>query len=214
MENHLKKLRLNREWTLEYAAKLAGTSNQHLHRLESGKARLNVDWIEKFSEVYNVQPSEILSYAGSSKKLPDKISTLKRRNFDSTNETHFGPTMVPLLGVANGSSEALVLNFDEPIGEVPMHPKQKGMKGAYSFETRGESMWPRYKPGEIVYALINSQPKKGEDCQIVLNNNDSYLKVFVKQTNKEVFCSQYNPLKEIKWALSDVKAIHAVVGRG
>lgn len=144
----------------------------------------------------------------------NKKSPLKSSTGGSKEDTQFGPDMVPVLGVANGSSEALVLNFDEPIGEVPRHPNQAGMMGSYAFEARGESMAPRYFPGDTVYAIKNKQPKKSQDCHVVLTNNESFLKTFSKQTAKEIICTQYNPVREVRWSLSEIKSINAVVGRG
>lgn len=126
----------------------------------------------------------------------------------------FGPDTVPILGQANASSKATILNYDEPIGEALRHPNQKGVKNAFYLMIYDESMSPRYYPGERAAVNGGSMPIAKSDCIIELNNGEVYIKQFVKTTAKEVICSQLNPKQEWKRLLSDIKAIHAVVGRG
>lgn len=122
--------------------------------------------------------------------------------------------MISVLGNANGSGEAVILNFDDPIGEAKRHPAQEGMRGAFALHTRGESMTPRYFPGDLVYVIANQPPAREQDCIVEMQNGESYLKVFVKITEKEVICRQYSPAKEWTRPASEVKSVHAVVGRG
>lgn len=210
MENNLRKLRKSKNWTLEYAAKLAGTTNQHLSRLETGTARLNVDWIEKFSEIYKIDASEILN--ASQKPFP--LQKEYPATMSDSIPVQFGPDTIPILGHANGSNDAVMLNTDSEIGRALRHPNQQGMKGAFALYACGESMTPRYMPGELVYAASKKPPIRGQDCIIELNNGEGYLKQFDKIESDEVLCKQLNPAKTWKRQLSDVKAIHAIVGRG
>jgi phage repressor protein C with HTH and peptisase S24 domain len=132
----------------------------------------------------------------------------------SMGDIPFGPDVVPVLGNANGSSEAIMLNVDEPIGELPRHPNQFNMKGAFAVYARGESMYPRYKSGDPVYAIANRPPARGQDCLVEMTNGEGFLKEFIKQTEEYIICEQFNPPGEWKRKLSDIHAIHAIVGRG
>lgn len=121
---------------------------------------------------------------------------------------------IPILGNANGSKEAVMLNFSDPIGKVKRYSSQENVKGAFALYARGTSMYPRYKGGELVFLVPNREVTIGNDCVVELNNGEAYLKEFVKRTDKEIICRQFNPAKEWKRPLSEIKAIHAVVGRG
>lgn len=145
---------------------------------------------------------------------PQIESGLTRMQPRARTDSEFGPKMVSILGHANGSREALILNFDEPIGEAPQHPHQKGVKNGFALYTKGESMSPRYTPGELVYAIGNRQPLPNQDCIVELKNGEGYVKQFVRLTEKELICRQFNPEKEWKRPASEIKAIHAIVGRG
>lgn len=160
-------------------------------------------------------PPEIKSIYSQTKniKIPSE-SSLQPKVADDIENISFGPDMIPILGNANGSTEALVLNFDQPIGQILRHPNQKGMKGAFALYARGESMSPRYMPGEPVYVIANKPPQKGQDCIVEMKNGESYLKIYTKQTEAELICRQLSPDKSWKRLLMDIKSIHAVVGRG
>lgn len=137
----------------------------------------------------------------------------RRNNIGTVADIQFGPDTVPILGSANGSSEAFVLNFDEPIGEILRHPGQKNMNGAFAIEVRGSSMTPRYKAGWIVYPIANKYPRPDQGCIIEMKNDgEAFLKVFIRETEKEIICMQYNPEKEWKRLKSDIKALHSIAG--
>lgn len=61
MDNRIKVLRDARGLSLEDLAMAAGTSNQQVSLLESGKRRLTVDWLLRLSHALNCHPWEIVS---------------------------------------------------------------------------------------------------------------------------------------------------------
>lgn len=214
MDNNLRKIRQNKDLTLDAAAKMAGTSNQHLSRLESGKSRLNVDWIEKFSEIYSVEPGEILSKGRSQKQDSNKKSMLNDSTIGSREKVSFGPDTIPLLGTANGSGDAIIINFDEEISRIMRHPNQANVKLAYAVIVYGDSMSPRFKHGEKAYINGDREPIKDQDCIIDMNDGTAYIKTFLRKTDKEIICEQINPHKEFRRPIKDVKTLHVISGRG
>lgn len=214
MKNAIRILRLQKGWTQkDLMGRLKGWSQPDVSRAELGVTPLGEEEIRQLSEVFDVGVGEILGE--SEKKIKNQEeSRLPTATEGSMSPVSFGPDMVPILGSANGSSEALILNFDEPIGEIMRHPNQKGMKGSFAVLMRGESMYPRYKEADPIFAIYNRPPSRGQDCLIELTNGESFVKCFIKKTAKDLICEQYNPASEWKRKLADVKAMHAVVGRG
>lgn len=123
----------------------------------------------------------------------------------------FGPDLVPIFGHANCSQDAVMINFDEPIGWAPRHPAQAGAENAFNIQVVGDSMSPRHRHAEIARVNGGQIPLRGQDCFIEMNNGEGYLKIYERQTAKEIICNQLNPEKEWKRPLSEVRAIHAVV---
>lgn len=143
-----------------------------------------------------------------------EIQHLQPRIANVMEKVQFGPDTIPILGHANGSQDAVILSMDDEIGRVLRHPKQQGMNSCFAVYARGESMYPRFKPGQILYAVKDKPANHGEDCVIELNSGESFVKEFVKLTTKEIVCKQFNPPKEWKRPISDLKSIHAIVGTG
>lgn len=59
MKNRIKELRLSKGLTQEKLAELLGTSKGMVSMLEVGDRRLNTDWVEKLTIIFDCNPSEI-----------------------------------------------------------------------------------------------------------------------------------------------------------
>ena len=127
----------------------------------------------------------------------------------------FGPDEVPVYGYAAGTTDdALNLHNGAEIGRVARHPKQAGINKAFAVYVVGESMAPRFKPGQTLYILPGRWPAAGEDVVVELENGDGYVKEYRRRTQKEIICWQYNPGGEWRRLLSQVRAVHSVAGTG
>lgn len=78
-------------------------------------------------------------------------------------------------------------------------PALQGDRDAYAIYFHGESMVPRFRPGEIGFAQPSRPPAPGDDVIIQLNGGESgevesvIVKQLVRQTAKEVVLEQFNP---------------------
>lgn len=125
------------------------------------------------------------------------------------------PGMVPLYGWVGAASDGRLTMADQSLrGYVPMHPNQAHMKDAFALEVSDISMSPRYEPGEIVYVAPHRWPTRGQDCVLVTTDAHGFLKRYLKRDEAAVHLHQLNPDKEISFPLTEVEAVHAVVGRG
>ena len=60
MQNRIKELRKARGLTLQQLAEQVGSSNQQISQLETGRRRLNLDWLERLSSALDCQPLELV----------------------------------------------------------------------------------------------------------------------------------------------------------
>lgn len=86
------------------------------------------------------------------------------------------------------------------------------VENAYAVYHAGESMSPRYEAGETL--IINPNRPVRSGCYVVIQfyDNTALVKRFVRQTASHLICEQLNPPQERQFLLSDVRAIHRVVG--
>lgn len=205
-KNNIKQLRISKGLSQAKLGEIIGRDQSLISKLEKGQIDFDMNMADKLSAAFGVPIDHL--------RMPPKESSLHLPNLGSISEAQFGPGTVPILGHANGSHEAIVINMDSVIGQAPRHPNQHGLRDGFALYAAGESMSPRYRSGELVYVAAKKPPISGQDCVVEMNNTDGFLKEFVRYTEKEIICKQLNPPKDWKRPLSEIKAVHAVVGRG
>lgn len=126
---------------------------------------------------------------------------------------------IPLYGFAAASPFGPIhLDHDQAGETVARHPAQGRGADAFAVRVWGESMAPRYEPGEIAYCVRGQHPRRGQDVIIELKSGDAYLKTYEGQRDGVVRLKQLNPPpgegEHAAVALKEIAALHAVVGRG
>jgi len=75
-KNFIRDLRKARKLTLQQLADLVGTSNQQISNHESGKRKLTIEWLEKYSAALKCNPVDIIS--GQTEQDPELESLIAR----------------------------------------------------------------------------------------------------------------------------------------
>jgi phage repressor protein C with HTH and peptisase S24 domain len=136
-------------------------------------------------------------------------------------EPHAAPRlgqMLPVYGVGVGGEDGRYRFNGERIGNVERPPILDGVANAYAVFVAGESMVPRYRPGETVWVHPHLPVKRGDDVIVQLHPEneadppEGYIKEFVTRTPSMVILKQYNPECEIEIDRALVKSIHVIVG--
>ena len=120
---------------------------------------------------------------------------------------------IPIYGAAAQLPQAVGLG-NQPIGHTPRHPAQADMKDAFAFYAVDDSMAPRYRLGELVYGVANKPPARGQDCLVELHSGMGFLREFSARTGDSLLCRQLAPARDWEQPAQEVKALHAIVGRG
>jgi phage repressor protein C with HTH and peptisase S24 domain len=130
------------------------------------------------------------------------------------------PENVPVRGTVRGGSEgSFELNMGETIEYVRRPISLVGKGEVYALYVEGDSMAPRYEPGEIVLVYAARPPVIGRDVVIQVrpkvegDNPQAYLKRLVRRTDREITVEQFNPRKTRTFKLADVLSIHLVLTR-
>lgn len=142
---------------------------------------------------------------------------------------------VPLLGTAYGGEwsdgvEMTELHLSEVLDYLARPPSLDNDADSYAVEIVGESMAPRFEPGERVWVSPKSPVRPGDDVIVQLRNGrDSVgedadpahsdrvatvlIKRIVRQNSKFVELMQFNPPETFTVEVERVAAIHRVRGR-
>lgn len=140
---------------------------------------------------------------------------------------------VPLLGSAFGgdwedleSVEMTELHLAEVLDYLDRPPSLAGDPEAYCVEIVGESMAPRFEPGERAFVSPRAPARIGDDVVVQLINDSGgedsdiarevtmvLIKRLVKRTAAFVELEQFNPPKTFKVPVERIRRIHRVRGR-
>lgn len=122
--------------------------------------------------------------------------------------------LAPVYGAVHaGDPSAIAFTPDHPDDWKPLHPNQLGYRDPFYLEVHGESMSPRFEPGEKAPAVRGVQPGKGQVCVVEMHDGAMILKYYMGRTEDALRLSELNPApREFTVHLADVRAVHAVVG--
>ncbi|MDB5617059.1 S24 family peptidase [Tardiphaga sp.] len=130
--------------------------------------------------------------------------------------SQLGDFDVEVRGISVGGSDDEFYFNGEVIDHIRRPPGIKRAKNVFALNVSGDSMMPRYEPGEPIY-VQRANPAVGDYVVVELYPEDeghagkSFLKQLVRRTGRRVTCSQFNPPKEVEFDAGEVKEIFRVL---
>jgi phage repressor protein C with HTH and peptisase S24 domain len=180
--------------------------------------------------------------SGKTTRLPRSIipvtsEQLRRRKEDlSTIDEIFGPNaridptklqqptrlgkLLPVLGEAAGGTNGDFIFNGTILDYVACPPSLENVSGAYAAFVNGESMSPRYRPGETVFIHPGKPPRRGDDVIVQIHPDEEdapprgYIKEFVGWSGNKLTLRQYNPESQLSFERDEVVSIHPIVLAG
>lgn len=104
--------------------------------------------------------------------------------------------------------------------EVLCPPQLSHVNNAYGVQVSGDSMYPRYEDGEIVYVDPSRRVKKGDYvvAQIMMENEtdlpQAFVKKFIRHNEQELVLEQFNPAKNLTFPHKRVVSVHYIALAG
>ncbi len=121
---------------------------------------------------------------------------------------------LPVMGTVIGGEDAFYFNEGEPKEFIVRPPSLIGVSNAFALYVHGESMEPRYYAGEVLYVNPNRPLAKGCFVAVEMTNDRGLIKQFVRRTDDFLVLTQFNPPKEIRLPVAEVKRIYRITGSG
>lgn len=215
----LRELREQAGLSRDGLARLAGTSAGQIQKLELEERKLTIQWMARLAPHLNATTADFLPRSPAAKAQ-------RGGGEDALYETQRGfrqepaelPETIPILGTAEGGEDGWSLFNGEVIGEIARPPALAGVAKAYALYVRGESMEPRYHPGEIIfihpskpsprgtYVLVQARPRTEGDPPRAI------VKRMVKDLETKLVLEQLNPPRQFEVPRRDIVCIHRIVG--
>ena len=126
-----------------------------------------------------------------------------------------GARKIPLYGAAEAGLGFDVSDITEPIDRIDCPVALADATNPYAVFVAGESMSPRFEPGEIVFVHPGRPIRKGDDVIVQLHADSrvhAILKRYVSRSDDALTLEQINPARKISHKNEAVKAVHKVIG--
>lgn len=208
----LAELRAAAGLSLEEVAARAKTTRQQIHKLERGERRMTPEWAQRLGPIFGAGWHELL---GLPPALPgmDITPTPDSRHPPALPQRHEMPRDVPVFGTAMGANGegAFTINLTGQVDTVRRGPGIANSRGVFAIYVEGESMVPRFQPGELVYLDKHRPIRIGDDVVLVVasprtgDEPRSYLKRLVRRTADRWICEQFNPPKTVEFEVAALK---------
>lgn len=206
------------------ASRDAGGSDSLLQNILSGKSRsLRSDFVEPVARVLQVSASWLLTGEGDS---PAPAAGAPRDEFRLAPDAvppqrNASPKDVPVMGTVAGSElgrGAFQLTSDV-VDYVRRPAGLMGAKDVYALYVEGDSMVPRFEPGDLVFVHPHRKPRGGD--YVVIQEPDSnngeprgFIKRLVGITAKLIRTEQFNPKANLDFINRPGTVLHKVLTDG
>ena len=199
-------------WSQERLAGLAGTTQQTIDRIERGLFKRTPSALPKIAHALGVNLYDLDPSLGQGVPRASGGRVDDRTEFGLPNH---GPRDLPVYAAAEGGQGTVIVTT-EAVDWVRRPAPLATAKGGYAILVVGESMVPRYRPGDTL--LVNPHiPARREDGVVLYAGEVSgdvraTVKEFVRSTEKHWVVRRYLPETEIKLLKTEWPIIHVVVG--
>lgn len=198
-------------------AEAIGTNRQNVTRWSKGQRKLTVAWAKKIAPVVNSTPEKLLLEGDTSVPLTIRPSGPEQSDVEKVGEgwPDVGDDWMDVRGVTVGGADA-GFYFGDVIDQVRRPPGIRNAKNVAALNATGDSMVPRFRPGELVYVQLR-EPAPGDDVVVELypeNEGDApkaFLKEMTKTTGRKLYCKQHNPKREIEFDRGEVHRLWRVL---
>ena len=194
----------------EELGQAVGLSDAAIGKIERGET-LRPNNLAAFSGPLNISADELRALTGQ-KDIFKRMRELRRQP-PARSET----ATIPVLGAAYGGPSGDIIGVQNEVERIARPPNLAGVHDAYAVYVRGESMAPRYLPGELVCVNPHKPVPRGAYCVVQIGHageppSEAYIKQFVDHDREFYRFLQLNPARELTWPTMDVAALHLIVG--
>jgi transcriptional regulator with XRE-family HTH domain len=208
----LKRIREQRDLSLDDVAEAVGLSSSQISRFESEQREPRLGEIVSMANFLGVSPAEIYPELA---KLADEF---KEKPVTVVKKQDRNPTLpgIPVFAAAEGGNGELVVSTD-PLDYVTRPWYLGEVQDAYAVVVTGESMSPAYEPADL--AIVNPRLSylRGKDHVFTMQSEDgtfrAMLKRLVKATEDEWVVEQFNPPKQFSLPRNRWSSARRVVGK-
>jgi phage repressor protein C with HTH and peptisase S24 domain len=223
--NGLRAAMAEKGYGLTQLAKAVETSKQNISRWRDEEQKLPVPMARKIAVVLDTTAAQLLladepngAAERSPRPAPEPNARPSLDHVVPDLSRLGGPRNVPVFGTSVGGGEDdSDFEFNgETIDNLPRPASIAHRDKVYAMYVEGESMWPKYEPGDPIYVDPSRAPRPGEYCVVEVlpeqegGRGKGFIKRLVRRTPTKVIVEQFNPRKELEFEAKKVR-LHRVI---
>ncbi|QKC83243.1 S24 family peptidase [Mesorhizobium sp. NZP2077] len=219
--NRLKLVMKSRRLTNEGLAEKIGSHSVTISKLRGGVLKLDDEWRARIAAGVGIDEIALFGTEPLPEPAPFEIYVSPKKAVRKGKPTKAPASAndnitIPLYGLAAGSMQGAHTMSSDRVDDIPCPPGLRDVFGAYALITRGESMIPRYFPGDRLYINPNQPLHQGDHVvvQTRLHDNsgtETWVKRYDGEDEGEYRLYQYNQPAEIRFKKRFVTYIHRVL---
>ncbi len=121
---------------------------------------------------------------------------------------------LPVIGAVKGGTEGFYFNEGDPKEFVERPVALVGVANGFALYVDGDSMEPRYFAGEILYVNPNRPISRNCFVAVEMRDGQGLIKQFLRRTDDHIFLRQFNPAKDLRLAVRDLKRMYRITSSG
>lgn len=119
---------------------------------------------------------------------------------------------LPVLGHAEAGGDGAFFDNGTPQAFIERPCFLLGNRRAYALYVNGDSMEPVFAHGHLLYVNPLRPPARGDDVVVQLTDGQAFVKRLLGRTGDSLVLHQFNPERERRFALNELRAVHPVIG--
>ena len=177
--NIIRELRLKRGLSQFELAKICGVHQTAISQWEKGRTSPDAEMLSLLSDYFNVSVDLLLG---------------KARGYEKN--------MVPVLGYVKAGIP--IEAVEEVLGYEEITPHMASTGEHFALMIKGDSMLPRFCPGDVVIVRKQSDINNGEIAVVLVNGSDATVKKVFKRDNNLMLVSLNTAYEPIVYSSSDI----------
>lgn len=197
-------------------AAVLGVDPSAVTRMLKGERQLRLDEVQKVADYLGVEPPPEVFVTAQPALVP-KTSAPPNVDIKSIKtEGLFGKPDLPVYASAMGGSGEMIINY-EPIEYVKRPPLLENVPGGFAMFVVGDSMRPRFRPGELLLIHPKRIASAGDEVLIVKVNgrtgeHEAMVKELISYSGDVYRLRQHNPNQEFEIPASEVQGCYLILG--
>ena len=191
---------------------------------ENGGRTIGTDDAERYANAFNVPYQWLLlgrdsgltiEDAGPPKPRVAVLGDLRAANVPLPRRDEMRLDL-PVMGTAAGSFSGSFVFAEGVVDYVRRPPALEKAKDAYALFVQGDSMFPMYEPGELIFVHPHKPPVMGKGVVVQVKNHAAdepavYLGKFAGQSPKGLSIHKLNPESTMTFTPETVVLVHRVM---